>query len=147
MFKFLAKIIDKLFWLIDIYQHWTTSIFFIRCFSVLGFKSVCLYVYNTLAPLLSAPLPPTPYWLFRLISSLNSVKYEIGFRLEGFFFIVFFFKIIHLLPKINRLHVRSYGRWSSLFIRCFSVSGGSGKLLNHRKLVRPPINHFFVCLP
>ena len=47
---------------------------------------------------------------------LNSVKYEIGFRLEGFFFSVFFF-IIHLLPKLNRLHLRSYGRWSwfSLF--------------------------------
>ena len=50
--------------------------------------------------------------LFRLISSLNSV--EIGFRLEGFFFSLFFF-IIHLLPKLNRLHLRSYGRWSSLF--------------------------------
>ena len=47
--------------------------------------------------------------LFRLISSLNSVEYEIGFRLEGFFFSVFFF-LIHLLPKLNRLHLRSYGR-------------------------------------
>ena len=37
--------------------------------------------------------------LFRLISSLNSVKYEIGFRL-GFVFSAFFFKIIHLLPKL-----------------------------------------------
>ena len=51
--------------------------------------------------------------LFRLISSLNSVEYEIGFRLEGFFFSVFFF-IIHILPKLNRLHLRSCGRWSSL---------------------------------
>ena len=49
--------------------------------------------------------------LFRLISSLNSVEYEIGFRLEEFFFSVFFF-IIHLLRKLN---LRSYGRWSSLF--------------------------------
>ena len=47
--------------------------------------------------------------LFRLISSLNSVEYEIGIRLEGFFFSLFFF-IIHLLPKLNRLHLRSYGR-------------------------------------
>ena len=53
--------------------------------------------------------------LFRLICRLNSVEYEIGFRLEGFFFSVFFF-IIHLLPKLNRLHLRSYGRWSSLFL-------------------------------
>ena len=53
--------------------------------------------------------------LFRLISSLNSVEYEIGFRLEGFFFSVFFF-IIHLSPKLNRLHLHSYGRWSSLFL-------------------------------
>ena len=51
--------------------------------------------------------------LFRLISSLNSLEYEIGFRLEEFFFSVFFF--IHLLRKLNRLHLRSYGRWSSLF--------------------------------
>ena len=57
-----------------------------------------------------------PTSLFRLISSLNSVEYEIGFRLEGFFFSVFFF-IIHLLPKLNRLHLRPYGRWSSLFFR------------------------------
>ena len=39
-----------------------------------------------------------------------------GFRLEGFFFQFFFFFIIHLLPKLNRLYLRSYGRWSSLFI-------------------------------
>ena len=62
------------------------------------------------------------YKLFRLISSLNSVEYEIGFRLEGFF-LSFFFFIIHLLPKLNRLHLRSYGRWSSLFyyflLNCF----------------------------
>ena len=37
--------------------------------------------------------------LFKLISSLNSVEYEIGFRLEGFF-LSFFFFIIHLLPKL-----------------------------------------------
>ena len=36
------------------------------------------------------------------------VEYEIGFRLEEFFFGVFF--IIYLLPKLNRLHLRSYGR-------------------------------------
>ena len=53
--------------------------------------------------------------LFRLISSMNSIEYEIGFRLEQFFFSVFFF-IIHLLHKLNRLHLRSYGRWSSLFL-------------------------------
>ena len=41
----------------------------------------------------------------RLNSSLNSVEYEIGFRFEGFFFSFFFF-IIHLLPKLNRLHLR-----------------------------------------
>ena len=46
--------------------------------------------------------------ILRLISSLNSVEYEIGFRLEEFFFGVFF--IIYLLPKLNRLHLRSYGR-------------------------------------
>ena len=44
-----------------------------------------------------------------LPSLLNSVKYEIGFRLEEFFLSVFFF-IIHLLRKLNRLHRRSYGR-------------------------------------
>ena len=49
-----------------------------------------------------------------LISSLNSVEYEIGFRLEGFFFCFFFF-IVHLFPELNRLHLRFYGRWSSLF--------------------------------
>ena len=68
--------------------------------------SVCLYVCNILTPL--------PKKLFRLVSSLNSVEYEIGFRLEEFLFSVFFF-IIHLLPKLNRLHLHSYGRWSSLF--------------------------------
>ena len=49
------------------------------------------------------------------MQGMNSVEYEIGFRLEEFFFSVFFF-IIHLLRKLNILHLRSYGRWSSLFI-------------------------------
>ena len=43
------------------------------------------------------------------LCSLNSIEYEIGFRLEGFFFSVSFF-IIHLLRKLSRLHLRSYGR-------------------------------------
>ena len=56
-----------------------------------------------------------PTKLFRLISSLNSVEYEFCFRLEGFFFSVFFFKIIHLLLELNGQHLRSYRRWSSFF--------------------------------
>ena len=47
--------------------------------------------------------------LFRLISSLNSVEYKMGFRLEEFFFSVFFV-IIHLLRKLNRLHPMDDGR-------------------------------------
>ena len=46
-----------------------------------------------------------------VLSSLNSVECEIGFRLEGLIFSVFFLKVIHiLLPKIIILHFRSYGR-------------------------------------
>ena len=69
------------------------------------FLSVCLYVCNILTPLPFSPLKK----IFRLISSLNSVEYEIGFQLEEFVFSVFFF-IVHLLRKLNRLDLRSYGR-------------------------------------
>ena len=39
------------------------------------------------------------------MSSLNSVEHEIGFRLEGFFFSVFFFKINDLLLKNRYIFV------------------------------------------
>ena len=75
--------------------------------------------------------------LFRLISSLNSVEYEIGFRLEGFFSSLFFF-IIHLLHKLNRLHLRSYGRWSSLFLTylVFFLEGMDQSIQNYNTFER-----------
>ena len=74
-----------------------------------------------------------PTSLFRLISSLNSVEYEIGFRLEGFFFTVFFFsffffKIIHLLPKLNRLHLRP-----CFFVMCLI----DGSCANNMSIIIP----------
>ena len=72
-----------------------------------GITEILRHIYHSWAQL--------SYKLFRLISSKNSVEYEIGFRLEEFFFSVFFL-IIHLLLKLNRLHLLcSYGRGSSLF--------------------------------
>ena len=84
--------------------------------------SVCMSVCNTLAPLLFFPLPSSPLLSPPLPSQIIQINIQPEFsRIWDWFsirrilFQCFLLQNHPFIPKLNRLHLRSYGRWSSLF--------------------------------